>query len=47
MNQQTCLPDAAAAIAKRNITGLTSDEYQRFGSSVVALGNFATIVAYG
>ena len=36
--------DAASAIAKiANITGLTSDEYQRFGSSVVALGNnFAT-----
>lgn len=36
--------DAATAIAKiANITGLTSDEYQRFGSSVVALGNnFAT-----
>lgn len=32
--------DAASAIAKiANITGLTSDEYQRFGSSVVALGN--------
>lgn len=31
--------DAATAIAKiANITGLTSDEYQRFGSSVVALG---------
>ena len=31
--------DAASAIAKiANITGLTSDEYQRFGSSVVALG---------
>ncbi|WP_294593299.1 phage tail tape measure protein, partial [uncultured Streptococcus sp.] len=29
-----------SAIAKiANITGLTSDEYQRFGSSVVALGN--------
>lgn len=36
--------DAASAIAKiANITGMTSDEYQRFGSSVVALGNnFAT-----
>lgn len=36
--------DAATAIAKiANITGLTNDEYQRFGSSVVALGNnFAT-----
>ena len=36
--------DAATAIAKiANITGLTSNEYQRFGSSVVALGNnFAT-----
>ncbi|QBX24950.1 tail length tape-measure protein [Streptococcus phage Javan220] len=36
--------DAASAIAKiANITGLTSDQYQRFGSSVVALGNnFAT-----
>lgn len=36
--------DAASAIAKiANITGLTSDEYQRFSSSVVALGNnFAT-----
>lgn len=36
--------DAATAIAKiANITGLTSDQYQRFGSSVVALGNnFAT-----
>lgn len=36
--------DAATAIAKiANITGLTSAEYERFGSSVVALGNnFAT-----
>jgi TP901 family phage tail tape measure protein len=36
--------DAASAIAKiANITGLTSAEYQKFGSSVVALGNnFAT-----
>ncbi|MCQ9211814.1 phage tail tape measure protein [Streptococcus sp. B01] len=36
--------DAATAIAKiANITGLTADEYSRFGSSVVALGNnFAT-----
>ncbi|VTS13511.1 phage tail protein [Streptococcus pseudoporcinus] len=36
--------DAAAAIAKiANITGMTSSEYQRFGSAVVALGNnFAT-----
>ncbi|MGM0260413.1 phage tail tape measure protein [Enterococcus sp. AZ102] len=32
--------DAATAIARiANITGLTSDEYQRFGSSIVALGN--------
>ncbi|GAA5396909.1 hypothetical protein SuUB81_09830 [Streptococcus uberis] len=39
--------DAAAAIAKiANITGMTSNEYQRFGSSVVALGNnFATTEA--
>ncbi|VTS31859.1 phage protein [Streptococcus pseudoporcinus] len=30
--------DAAAAIAKiANITGMTSSEYQRFGSAVVAL----------
>ncbi len=36
--------DAATAIAKiANITGMTSDEYRRFGSSVTALGNnFAT-----
>lgn len=36
--------EAAVAIAKiANITGLQSDEYQRFGSSVTALGNnFAT-----
>lgn len=36
--------DAATAIAKiANITGMTSDQYQRFGSSVTALGNnFAT-----
>ncbi len=36
--------DAASAIAKiANITGMTSDEYRRFGSSVTALGNnFAT-----
>lgn len=36
--------DAATAIAKiANITGMTSDEYRRFGSSVSALGNnFAT-----
>ena len=36
--------NAATAIAKiANITGLTSDEYRRFGSSVTALGNnFAT-----
>lgn len=36
--------DAATSIAKiANITGMTADEYQRFGSSVVALGNnFAT-----
>ena len=31
--------DAATAIAKiANITGLSADQYQRFGSSVVALG---------
>ncbi len=38
--------DAASAIAKiANITGLTSDEYQRFGSSVVALGkNYCSVV---
>lgn len=36
--------DAATAIAKiANITGMTSDEYERFGSATVALGNnFAT-----
>jgi len=36
--------DAATAIAKiANITGMTSDEYAKFGSAVVALGNnFAT-----
>lgn len=36
--------DAASAIAKiANITGMTTDQYQRFGSSLVALGNnFAT-----
>lgn len=36
--------DAATAIAKiANITGMTADQYQRFGSSVTALGNnFAT-----
>ncbi|HFU4218381.1 TPA: phage tail tape measure protein [Streptococcus suis] len=39
--------DAATAIAKiANITGMTTDEYQKFGSSVVALGNnFATTEA--
>lgn len=39
--------DAATAIAKMgNITGLTADEYSRFGSSIVALGNnFATTEA--
>ena len=31
--------DAATAIAKiANITGMSADQYQRFGSSVVALG---------
>lgn len=36
--------DAATAIAKiANITGMSAEQYQRFGSSVVALGNnFAT-----
>lgn len=36
--------EAATSIAKiANITGMTADEYQKFGSSVVALGNnFAT-----
>lgn len=39
--------DAAAAIAKlANITGMTADDYSRFGSAVVALGNnFATTEA--
>ena len=39
--------DAATAIAKiANITGMSADQYQRFGSSVVALGNnFATTEA--
>ncbi|HFI0151006.1 TPA: phage tail tape measure protein [Streptococcus suis] len=39
--------DAASAIAKiANITGMTTDEYKRFGSSLVALGNnFATTEA--
>lgn len=39
--------DAATAIAKlANITGMTSDDYSRFGSAVVALGNnFATTEA--
>ncbi|WAI93950.1 phage tail tape measure protein [Streptococcus dysgalactiae] len=49
MGQSTNLSatDAATAIAKiANITGLTSKEYSRFGSSVVALGNnFATTEA--
>lgn len=46
MGQSTNLSaeEAASSIAKiANITGLTSKEYSRFGSSVVALGNnFAT-----
>lgn len=39
--------DAATAIAKiANITGMSADQYQRFGSSLVALGNnFATTEA--
>ena len=37
--------DAASAIAKiANITGMSADQYQRFGSSVVALGkNYCSV----